>query len=137
VHVESARGLTADVTAHQTAPGRYEANLVVEAADGVTLAVAGVPETTRVVVPDLNDEYRLRPPDERGLKTIAEATGGVWQPAPNALANTGAHRAARRALWPALVIFALGLWIVDIWLRRVRLFEQSAANAGAAVRRSA
>jgi uncharacterized membrane protein len=136
VHVESARGLTTDVTAHQTAPGRYEATLVVEAADGVTLAVAGAPETTRVVMPDLNDEYRLRPPDEAGLKAIADTTGGVWQPAPNALANTGAHRAARRALWPALVILALVLWIVDIWLRRVRVFEP-AANAGVAVRRSA
>jgi uncharacterized membrane protein len=137
VHVESARGLTTDVTAHQTAPGRYEANLVVEATDGVTLAVAGAPETTRVVVPDLNDEYRLRPPDETGLKAIAEATGGVWRPAPDALANTSAHRAARRALWPALVIFALGLWIVDIWLRRVRVFERSASDTTAAIPRSA
>ncbi len=138
VHVESTRGLTTDVAAHQTAPGRYEASLVVEAADGLTLAVAGEPETTRVVVPDVNDEYRLRPPDEPGLKALAEATGGVWQPSPAALASTGAHRSARRALWPALVVLALGLWLLDVWLRRVRVFERPiAAEVSSAIRRSA
>ena len=32
-------------------------------------------------------------------------------------------QAARRALWPMLVLAALGLWLVDVLFRRVRVFE--------------
>lgn len=138
VHVSSPRGLATDVVAHQTAPGRYEGSVIVDAADPITLALDGADAAgARVVLPDTIEEYRLRPPDEPALKEIAAATNGAWQPTPDSLKNTGAHRAARRALWPALVALALGLWLVDIWLRRVRIFERPVADASGAIRRSA
>ena len=76
------------------------------------------------MVPDLQAEYRFRPPDEDALKAIADATGGAVSPTPEVLRQTSqSSRAARRALWPGLVIAALALWMVDILLRRVRVFE--------------
>src|SRR5262249_33668048 len=64
VHIESARGnLKSDVVAHQTAPGRYEASVVVDASDALSFNLAGseVSTATRIVLPDPNEEYRLRP----------------------------------------------------------------------------
>ena len=40
-------------------------------------------------------------------------------------ATAGEHRAARRPLWPALLWTALVLWLADLLLRRVRLFERA------------
>src|SRR5262249_46152652 len=131
VHIESARGgLKTEVSTHQTAPGRYEATVVVDAADALSLNLTGSEDAaaTRVVLPDLNEEYRLRPADDAALKAIADATGGVVKPTPDTLKNTGTRTSARRALWPGLVILALALWLIDVWLRRVRLFEGEAAD---------
>ncbi len=136
IHAESSSGLKTDVTARQTAPGRYEATLVVDAADVVTIGLqGGDASATRSIVPDLSEEYRLRPPDEAGLKAIAEATGGTWRATPDTLGTRGASTSNRRALWPALVGLALGLWLVDVWLRRVRIFERTAAPVTEATRR--
>jgi hypothetical protein len=128
-----------DVPTHQTAPGRYEATVVVDAADALSLNLTGseASTATRVVLPDLNEEYRLRPADEAGLKAIADATGGLVKPTPDALKNTGTRTSARRALWPGLVILALGFWLGDVWLRRVRLFEGQADEVSRAIPRSA
>jgi hypothetical protein len=69
-------------------------------------------------------EYRFRPPDEDLLKAIAAATGGAWQPTPQALGLTaGDRRIDRRPIWPSLMMIALGLWLVDLLFRRVRVFE--------------
>jgi len=130
---------SSDVVAHQTAPGRYEATVVVDAADALSLNLVGseASSATRVILPDPNEEYRLRPADEAALKAMADATGGVVKPTPDTLKNTGTRTAARRALWPGLVILALGLWLLDVWLRRVRLFEGQAADVSRAIPRSA
>ena len=125
--VRGAKGAGRDVTAHQTAPGRYEASVVADVSELLTISLkdAGPGGPTRFVVPDPNTEYRFRPADEGLLRSIAAATGGAWQPTVAALRNaSAAHRTSRRALWPALVIFALLLWMADILLRRVRLFEE-------------
>ena len=69
-------------------------------------------------------EYRLDPPDEPLLKSIATATGGAWRPAPSALANSAGDRTTdRRPLWPPLFVLALGLWFLDLLFRRIRVFE--------------
>jgi CO dehydrogenase/acetyl-CoA synthase delta subunit len=69
-------------------------------------------------------EYRFRAPDEDLLKAIASGTGGAWRPTPAALTRAaGDRRTERRPLWPALMMLALGLWFVDLLLRRVRVFE--------------
>ncbi len=61
---------------------------------------------------------------KRMLTSIATATGGAWRPDARALANAaGDSRTERRPVWPTLIAIALGLWFVDVLLRRVRVFE--------------
>jgi Ca-activated chloride channel family protein len=124
------RAAPAKVALRQVAPGRYEASLIVDAAQPVTISVTGPDSerldgaTVRHVVPDPAAEYRFRPPDEVLLKSMASATGGAWRPDAAALGNAaGDTRTDRRPVWPALVTIALGLWFVDLLLRRVRVFE--------------
>jgi uncharacterized membrane protein/uncharacterized protein YegL len=124
------RAAPAKVALRQVAPGRYEASLIVDAAQPVTISVTGPDSerldgaTVRHVVPDPAAEYRFRPPDEVLLKSMASATGGAWRPDAAALANAaGDTRTDRRPVWPALVTIALGSWFVDLLLRRVRVFE--------------
>jgi uncharacterized membrane protein len=116
------------VTTRQVAPGRYEATVLADATQALTMAVDGAPAaagiTSRTVLPDPAAEYRFRPADEHLLASIATSTGGAFHPTPAALANAaGDSRTTRRALWPALVTLALALWLLDLLLRRVRIFE--------------
>jgi uncharacterized membrane protein/uncharacterized protein YegL len=128
VEVKSGDGATARLAARQVAPGRYQALVTADARQPLTISVseAGVVAPSRLVLPDPNAEYRFHPGDVALLKSIATATGGALQPTPEALsAATASRQTVRRALWPALVVFALVMWLVDVLLRRVRLFETS------------
>ena len=59
------------------------------------------------------------------LSSLATSTGGKVGPDAEALRRAGTDsRAARRAMWPGLVLFSLVGWAVDLLLRRVRLFER-------------
>ena len=126
ITVLAADGTTAQQVARQIAPGLYEAQVVANAQQALTITLDSpeLGQATRVVVPDLQAEYRFRPPDQVALKAIADATGGAVSPTSDVLRKAPqSSRAARRALWPGLVIAALALWMVDILLRRVRVFE--------------
>ena len=57
------------------------------------------------------------------LASIASATGGAAGASADAIRQSSTSQAARRALWPTLVFVALGLWFVDILLRRIRILE--------------
>ena len=94
----------------------------------VTAADANGTTISRVVAADAAAEYRFRLPDAVLLKSLASATGGSWTPAVSALraAPTDRH-SERRPLWPALTISALGLWFIDLLLRRVRVLEPRVA----------
>jgi Ca-activated chloride channel homolog len=129
LHVRAGDGSTRDVSARQVASGRYEASLVADARQSLTVSVTGDnaeggSPPSRVIVPDPMAEYRFRPPDDDLLRAIASATGGAWRPAPQTLALTaGDRRIERRPIWPALVMLALGLWFVDLLFRRLRVWE--------------
>jgi Ca-activated chloride channel family protein len=125
-------GAAREVPARQVAPGRYEATVVTDALQTLSVSVAGAAadgngSASRVIVPDPMAEYRFQPADEDLLKAIASGTGGAWRPTPAALERAaGDRRTERRPVWPALVILALGLWFVDLLVRRIRLFERGA-----------
>jgi uncharacterized membrane protein len=122
--VRAGSGQSGEVVMHQRGPGRYEATVTAAASEALRLAVgdAGSRERTeRLVVPDEAVEYRLRPPDHDRLRGIAEATGGVYEPAAADLEAGAERRVARRDLWPWLVALAVGIWFADILLRRIRL----------------
>jgi uncharacterized membrane protein len=128
-------GLSRVVT-RQVAPGRYEATVVVDATQPITISLDGADAdaaaggvTSGTVLPDAAAEYRFRAPDETLLRSIASATGGAWKPTAAALANAASDsRTARRPLWPALIALALALWFVDLLLRRIRMFEPAVAE---------
>ena len=127
VEVKSGDGATAKLTARQVAPGRYQARVTADARQPLTVSSseAGFVAPSRLVLPDPNAEYRFNPGDVVVLKSIATATGGAWHPKPEALRDTaGSRQTVRRALWPALVAFGLVMWLVDVLMRRVRLFER-------------
>jgi Ca-activated chloride channel family protein len=118
----------ARLPARQVAPGRYEASVVADAAQPLTVTVDGAAVgtgiTSRSVLPDPAAEYRFRPTDAGLLRTIASATGGMYQPTATSLTNApGDRRTERRPLWPALIVLALALWFADLVLRRIRIFE--------------
>ena len=114
-----------EMAARQTAPGHYETRVIVDSGEPLAASVAGEgPLASALVVPDVNAEYRFRPPDEPGLRSIADATGGRWMPTPESITTTeGERRATRRPLWPMLLWASLAMWMVDLLLRRVRVFE--------------
>ena len=111
----------------QVAPGRYETTVVTDARQRLdVLASETQPPVSGAVIPDPFAEYRFRAPDEALLKGLAEATGGVLRPTPESLAGSGSERTPeRRPLATALTLLALGLWYLDLLLRRVRIFEAS------------
>ena len=119
-----------EVAARQVAPGRYEATIVVDAKQPLTVTALEKSGATaanapsRGVTPDPAAEYRFQAPDEGLLKAIASATGGAFGATPAALAvKAGESASGRRPLWPPLVLGALLLWFVDLVFRRVRVFE--------------
>ena len=130
---QSGRGTAtpARLVTRQVAPGRYEATVMADPAQLLSLSVEGAEArpatagaTASTIVPDPAAEYRFRAPDETLLRSIATATGGAFHPTPAALANaTGDSRTARRPLWPPLVALALVLWFFDLLMRRIRVFE--------------
>jgi hypothetical protein len=129
VSVRAGSGAARDVVTHQVAPGRYEATVVADATEilSVSLTGEGTSEAgpvTRTIVPDPVAEYRFAPPDEALLKSIATATGGAWRPALAALVNSPGDRTTdRRPMWPPLLALALALWFLDLLFRRIRVFE--------------
>jgi Ca-activated chloride channel family protein len=125
VTVTAGDGRSVSQVARQVAPGRYEARVIADASQALVVAVDGGDQVraTRLVIPDTAAEYRFRPPDTAMLTSVAQATGGSIDPTPEILARASQSQTSRRAIWPGLVLAALGLWFVDILLRRVRLFE--------------
>ena len=127
VRVQSGTKAPIEIPARQTAPGHYEASAIVDAAETFAAAVVGSDEAVAsgLVLPDPHAEYRFRAPDLLRLQSIAAATGGHWRPTAASLASTpGETRATRRPLWPMLLWSALALWLVDLLLRRVRVWER-------------
>jgi hypothetical protein len=119
-------GASSRLQLRQVAPGRYEATVVADAEQPLIVTAAGAETTAaaRMIVPDPAAEYRFTPADEGLLKSLAQATRGGWMPTADTLANAPRdRRTARRPIAPGLIIFALVLWLSDILLRRIRIFE--------------
>jgi len=127
ITIRSETGQQSSQVARQVAPGRYEARAVANASEALTISVEGADsiKATRYVLPDNAAEYRFREPDDARLRAIAEATGGRLGATAGAIREAATAQAARRPLWPGLVLAGLALWLVDVLLRRVRLFEHA------------
>jgi uncharacterized membrane protein len=71
------------------------------------------------------DELHFYPTDFVKLRTISAETGGVFQPKGAEIFDSGGETTmVAIALWPWLAAIGLGLYLIDVLLRRVRLFEE-------------
>ncbi len=119
-------GEASDLILHQSAPGFYEAVYPLEERGTFVFRLttddsAGITRTLPFSYPD---EHRLYPPDEELLNDLAGATGGRFDPEIERIFDTGSASVTRRVeLWPYLAGFALLLYLVDLFLRRIRLYE--------------
>jgi len=132
--LEAQSGRTAQtVPLAQRAPGRYEARVplprygsfalhAVHAQDGRVVA-----QSDAQVSHPYPLEYAARDPDAALLAHAAALSGGAELDAWARLFDPGRERiAAHEELWAKLVLFALGVFLIDLMLRRVRLFERGA-----------
>jgi len=111
----------------QVAPGRYAAEF--DAAFGENLLLdaelvsrgTSIAKTQRGLAIGYPAEFRMRPTDEAKLQAIAAASGGTYDPQPEALfAPDGRTVDVRYPLWPHLLIAALLVFLADVAVRRIR-----------------
>jgi Mg-chelatase subunit ChlD len=119
---------TRKVAMEQSAPGRYQAEfdatqsgsyqlMFTQTRDGTLLG-----QQSRGLAVGYPDELRLRPTNTALLRSIADATGGRSEPAPEAVFAPSARTVARATpLWPYLVAAAAVLFVLDVTLRRIDL----------------
>jgi len=119
------------VDARQTAPGTYEADVVLDSATGYSVVADGLEASGDAAKPSLMlasnypDEYRFRPADARLLSAISVSTGGKYEPDAAALRpGSGDRTTVPTRLWPGLLVLALAAYLIDLLLRRVRIFER-------------
>lgn len=117
----AAEGDTRTEPARQTGPGRYETILDLPRADIAMLAVtdgSGSPLTASWTR-RRNVEYLPAPDARPFLEKLAQATGGLVDPAPDQVFRPSPHaRPLRVDLSGWFLLAAALLWVVDVWLRR-------------------
>ena len=127
---------TREMPLRQTAPGRYEARFPLDSYGSFVLTALHrrdgrvVAESAAQLANPYPAEYRTLEPDEVLLDRAAALTGGSVDPAPAEVFD--AHDETIRAheeLWPWLLYLALGLFLLDLLLRRVRLFDRDFRQA--------
>jgi len=112
----------------QVGPGAYETRVPLPQNGSYLFRVTGSGSdgVSRMLAYSYPDEYRSYPPDTEKLKMISKETGGVFEPTAAEIFDTRGHRTDIPVdLKPWLIALALGLFVVDIVLRRFRLFENS------------
>ena len=110
----------------QTAPGRYVGEFATAVAGPYHLEMSQKMQgrlmyrQSRGLAVGYPDELRLRPTNEKLLKTIASVSNGQYDPQPETIFATS-DRTAQRAtpLWPHLLTIALCLFVIDVALRRI------------------
>ena len=115
----------------QIAPGTYEGDVVLDGATGYSVAVEGLESgaagegPSLLIAANYPDEYRFRPADPRLLSAISLSTGGRYEPdAASLRPGAGDRSTVPTRLWPSLLVLALAAYLVDLLLRRVRIFEK-------------
>ena len=127
VEVRLAGGDTQIVEARQVAPGSYSLSVNLPE-DGIAafrwLADYEVQPERHLTTP-FPAEYRFHPPDVDQLRRYSEVTGGVFGPTLEQLFDPGEDTVLRPLrLWPGLVGLALILYLANMLLRRIRVFEE-------------
>ncbi len=119
----------------QTAPGRYEARFPLDSFGSFVLSATHrrggriVAESATQLANPSPTEYRTLEPNEALLSRAAAVTGGRVDPSPREVFDAqGETIRAHEDLWPWLLYLALALFVLDLLLRRVRLFDRGFAT---------
>jgi uncharacterized membrane protein len=119
----------------QTAAGRYDADFTVDRYGTYILKAVHkrdgqvVAESTGAVALPYPAEYLKSTPNLEPLKQAALITGGAAQPkAADVYARAGESIQFHKDLWPYILMVVAMLFVVDVFLRRVRLFGYRAVK---------
>lgn len=120
---------TRSLTMQQTAPGRYMAVFETPTSGTWNLQFTQtrdgqiVHQQSRGMVVGYADELRLQPTNSRLLQSLAESTGGSFQPEPGSVfePRPSESAASPRPLWPWLLSLAALLFVLDVAFRRLDL----------------
>jgi hypothetical protein len=110
----------------QTAPGRYSAEFDTPQQGPYHLEFTQKSQgkllyhQSRGLAVGYPDELRLRPTNTDLLQSLAQLTGGQFDPKPEAVFATTDRQALRATpLWPYLIAAAALLFVADVALRRI------------------
>lgn len=115
-----------DVAVHQVGPGEYEAKYPLTKKGSYLFRAIGADTAgpSRVLAYSYPDEYHFYPPNTELLRSISSETKGRFQPRTEDIFEAnGETTALPTPLWPYLASLALVLYLADVLLRRLRLFE--------------
>ncbi len=118
---------TSDVKIRQIGPGAYAARTPLLKKGTYMFRAIGdqTGGPSRLLPFSYPDEYHFYPPNTELLRAIATETGGSFQPNGSEIFNPrGETTALPTPLWPYLAVAALLLYVTDVLLRRLRLFEE-------------
>jgi hypothetical protein len=130
------KGPKREVAMRQVAPGRYEADFALDdygaflleaehfkVGDDGQLRPAGV--SYAEVSNPYPREYASLEPDSERLGRVSLATGGVLDPEPRRLFDPGTEKIVyREPLWSRMLMAAVALFVLDLFVRRVRVFDR-------------
>ena len=111
---------------HQTGPGSYEAKFPLSQKGSYLFRAVGAESggPSRVLAYSYPDEYHFYPPNTEALRSISNETNGRYQPrAEDIFDSQGETAALPVPLWPYFAAAAFLLYLADVTLRRLRLFE--------------
>lgn len=121
---------------HQTAPGRYEARFALDRYGSYVLRAdhgrpneKGEPQTVAVSYGHVSNpyprEYASFEPDVASLERAAAITSGRVDPAPADVFDPAGEKINyHQDLWPKAIFGSLALFLADLFLRRVRIFDR-------------
>jgi Ca-activated chloride channel family protein len=129
VQITSPTGKKETVALLQTAPGRYEAEVPLKEYGAYTLKAQHDRGGDTIAVSagsaayPYPEEYLFTEPNREIMRRVADIGQGQTDPATAELWDAhGEEVKYRRELWPLFVLAALGLLLLDLAMRRVRLW---------------
>ncbi|HEV8248023.1 MAG TPA: VWA domain-containing protein [Polyangiaceae bacterium] len=130
------KGERREVAMKQVAPGRYEADFDLDRFGSFVLRAEHARRDEKGELKPFASsfghvsnpyprEYASFEPDLDRLRRAAVAGGGVLDPDPKALFDPGSEKIVRYAdLWHRFVLAAIVLFLLDLLVRRVRMFDR-------------
>lgn len=125
-----------EVPMKQTAPGRYEAAFLLDKYGSFLLRAEhkrpgedGKKNAVAVSYGHISNPYPVEfsrfEPDKTTLAQVATATGGLVDPTPAQAFAPGEDKITyHEALWPRVIMAAIAVFLLDLFVRRVRIFDR-------------